>query len=432
MATKQHKGWISTLTGITVLFVASFNAQAFESMQMGDWDVAISGNVNAFLTTLDCDANNNGVVSSGLACGSLTGSNYDSSNVQTGLLPAWFGLNAKQESNGLTTEINIGFQPGIDSGDGKVGGIDRGLGLNSTNLRQVNIKFGSDWGTITLGRDLGLYGSDAILSDMTLLGVGTVSDLAAGGGNTTLGRIGVGYLYADWKAQIQYASPDWNGFSFNVAIVDPWGAFNLSGLSLDANSFSQDGDTYGFEGKAGYTWGGEDSTTSGKVWAGFISQALDSSDPSFSSQDATGFDVGGKVSFGGLELVGYFYSGEGIGTLGFLWDGLDESGATRDSDGFYVQGTYKFPGSGTKVGVSFGESNLDLGAGDIAAGGPCATVTDASCTLVETNESFVIGLYHPLTSSLNLVIEYAQTEATAHNGNSAEEGMLAIGAILFY
>ena len=127
-----------------------------------------------------------------------------------------------------------------------------------------------------------------------LLGTGTVSDLAVFGGNTTLGRIGVGYLYADWKAQIQYASPNWNGFSFNVAIVDPWGLFNLSGLSLDQNSFSQQADTYGFEGKAVYSWGGEGSTTTGKVWASFITQSLDSFDTSIASQDATGFDFGAR------------------------------------------------------------------------------------------------------------------------------------------
>ena len=97
-------------------------------------------------------------------------------------------------------------------------------------------------------------------------------------------------------------------------------------------------------------------------------------------------------------------------------------GATRNSDGFYVQGTYKFPGAGTKVGVSFGESNLDLATGEVAA----------TSTLVKTNESFVVGLYHPLTDSLNLVLEYTDTDATAHNGNSASEKTFAIGAILFY
>lgn len=425
MSSIHFKSWTSALAGVIVLLVASTNALAFESMKMGEWDVAISGNVNAFFTSIDCEPQVlGGVVSAGLACGS-NGSDYKSGNVQTGLLPAWLGLNAKQESHGLHTEINIGFQPGVDGGGGE---IDRGLALNSENLRQVNIKFGSDWGTITLGRDLGIFGSDAILSDMTLLGVGTVSDLAINGGNTTLGRIGVGYLYADWKAQIQYASPNFSGFSFNVAVVDPWGAFNLSGQSLSQSSFAQESDTYGFEGKAAYTWGGEGSTTSGKVWAGFISQSLDST--AFSNTDAKGFEVGGKVSFSGLELVGYYYEGDGIGTLGFLWDALDPTGVTRDSDGFYAQATYKFPGMGTKVGFSYGESNLDLGPGDRTTN--CVTVTSASCTLLDGNESFVVGVYHPLTESLNLVLEYTKTEASAHNGNEAKESTFAIGAILFY
>jgi hypothetical protein len=426
MLSKRLRKWHPALTGIIVLTMTSTGAYAFESMKMGNWDVDISGNINGFFTSIDCKPNVVGdVVSSGLACGSF-GADYRSGNVQTGLLPSWFGFHAKQEGMGLITEINIGFQPGIDGGSS---GLDTGLSLNSENLRQVNLKFGSDWGMITVGRDLGVFGSDAILADMTLLGVGTVSDLAVGGGNTTLGRIGVGYLYADWKAQIQYASPDFSGFTFNVALVDPWGLVDLadayggSASSTGAGDFDQKFDTYGFEGKAVYAWGGENSTTSGKVWAGFITQSLESDTPSIASQDATGFEVGGKVGFSGLELVGYYYSGDGIGTTAYLFDAMDPGGATRDSDGFYAQVTYKFPEVGTKLGVSFGESNLDLGPNDGLA---------ANSTLLKTNESFVIGVYHPLTKSLNLVLDYTKPEATAHNGNKAEENTFAFGAILFY
>ena len=100
---------------------------------------------------------------------------------------------------------------------------------------------------------------------------------------------------------------------------------------------------------------------------------------------------------------------------------MDLGGNTRDSDGGYVQATYAIPGPGTKLGVSYGESNLDLGPADLA-----------TSTLVETNESIIFGVYHPLTESLNLVLEYTNTEATAHNGNTAEENSIAIGAIIFY
>lgn len=416
-----QRAYATAFSALTAFPLLSPNAQAFESMQMGDWDVQITGNINGFLTTTECDAGA-GPVAGGLACGSI-GIDRDLGNIRTGLLPAFFSFNATQETENLTTEVMIGFQPGIDSGNqGVITGspLDGGLGLNSENLRQVFLQFGSDWGKIKIGRDLGLFGSDAILSDMTLFGVGTVSDLTSGGGNTSLGRIGVGYVYADWKGQIQYSSPSWGGFSFNVAVVDPWGLVNLSGLSLDAGSFAQQGDTYGFEGKVAYEWEGpEEGDLNGKAWASFFTQALDST--TLDNEDATGFDVGARVGLAGFEVVAYYYSGEGLGTTAFLFDAVDVSGNTRDSDGGYLQATYAFPGFGTKLGVSYGESNLDRG--------PADPVTSP---LLETNESLIFGIYHPLTESLNLVLEYTETEATAHNGNKAEETSIALGAIIFY
>jgi len=402
------------------LMLTSQGAGAFDMMEVGEWKVEFSGNVNGFLSDVSCESDPAGPVLSGLACGSLSGGDYDDNNVRTGLLPSWLGFHAERTEGEIKYGVTIGFQPGIDSGADLTGApIDGGLGLNSTNFRQVFLEFsGTDWGGIKIGRDLGLFGSDAILSDMTLSGVGTVSDLTQGGGNTSLGRIGVGYLYADWKGQVQYSSPNWGGFSFNVAVVDPWGLVNLSGVSLDAGSFSQEGSTYGLEGKVAYAWEGD---FSGKVWASFISQKLKSANPALNDEDALGFDVGAKVGFGGFELVGYYYTGEGIGSAGFLFDAVDAAGNTRDSDGMYAQATYKIPGPGTKIGVSWGESNLDRGSAD-----PVTT------SLFETNESIVFGIYHPLTSALQLVLEYTQTEASAHNANEAEEKAIAVGAILSY
>ena len=402
------------------LMLTSQAAGAFDMIEVGEWKVEFSGNVNGFLSDVKCESDPAGPVLAGLACGSLSGGDYDDNNVRTGLLPSWFGFHAERTEDNTKYGITIGFQPGIDSGADLTGApIDGGLGLNSSNFRQVFLEFsGENWGGIKIGRDLGLFGSDAILSDMTLSGVGSVSDLTRGGGNTSLGRIGVGYLYADWKGQVQYSSPKWGGFSFNLAVVDPWGLVNLSGESLDAGTFSQEGSTYGFEGKVVYAWEGD---FSGKVWASFISQALKTTDPLLDDEDALGFDVGAKVGFGGLELVGYYYTGEGIGSADFLFDAVDAAGNTRDSDGMYAQATYKLPGPGTKLGVSWGESNLDRGPAD-----PVTT------SLVESNESVVLGVYHPLTSALQLVLEYTKTEATAHNGNKAEESAIALGAILSF
>ncbi len=406
------------------LLLASQGASGFGMMEVGEWKVEFSGNVNGFVSDVKCEADSTPAggtqVLSGLACGSLTGTDYNDNNIRTGLLPSWFGFHAERTEENTKYGITIGYQPGIDTRKViNVVPIDAGLGLNASNFRQVFLEWsGTNWGGIKIGRDLGIFGSDAILSDMTLLGVGTVSDLTQGGGNTSLGRIGIGYLYADWKAQVQYSSPKWGGFSFNVALVDPWGLVDLSGVSADAGTYAQEGSTYGLEGKVAYTWEGN---VAGKVWASFINQPLDSSLPGVSDEDATGFDVGAKVSFGGFEVVGYYYDGEGIGSTTFLFDAVDQGNNARDSDGGYLQATYKLPGAGTKFGVSFGESKLDRGPAD-----PVTT------SLFETNESIVVGIYHPLTSALHLVAEYTQTTSTAHNGNEAEETAIAIGAILFY
>jgi hypothetical protein len=119
--------------------------------------------------------------------------------------------------------------------------------------------------------------------------------------------------------------------------------------------------------------------------------------------------------------VAYWYSGDGAGTTDFLFDAVDLGGDPRDSDGGYFQITYKVPSSGTKLGVSWGESNLDRGPND-----------PANTSLLETNESLIFGIYHPLTDALYLVGEYTDTESTAHNGNQADEKVFALGAILFY
>jgi len=204
-----------------------------------------------------------------------------------------------------------------------------------------------------------------------------------------------------------------------VALVDPWGLVDLSTESLNAATFNQEGSTYGLEGKGAFSFG-DPKELNGKIWVSAIRQKLKSAG-GFASEDAIGYDVGAKVGVAGFEGVAYYYKGEGIGTTGFLFDAVDESGKARDSDGFYVQATFKIPGPGTKLGLSYGESNLDRGPADLP-----------TSVLVSKNESFVVGVYHPLTSFLNLVAEYTKTKATAHNGAEAKETAIALGAILFY
>ena len=446
---------------VTTLALVTYSPTAFSAfeglsmMRMGEWEVDFSGNVNAFYTFVDCDGAGDGSpIIGGLACGSADGRDFDVNDVRTGLLPSWLNFYAVTETdNGWKTAVHLSFQPGVDGGNQVAnGGIDGALGLNTSNFRQVFVTLGGDnFGTLKIGRDIGVFGSDAILNDMTLYGVGTVGG-TTGGGNTSLGRIGVGYLYADWKAQVQYKSPDYEGFSFTVAIVDPWAVSFSPGALPQGMAVGQERDRRGFESKINYDfqWGDFDFY----LWAGGVYQSLKSDGPgglsSFVARSVIGVDWGGKVSLDSFTLTGYAYSGNGIGTTAFLRDGIGLSvdGVTpapgkRNSNGFYVQGTFVLPDTGTKLGLSYGKSNLDLttdeanlmrGSGALATAlGPAARgVGVALGNLVKSNRSLVAGVYHPLGEALNLVAEYTNTEAEAHAGHRAEEDVFALGAIMLF
>ena len=233
------------VAGALVAFSSVANAGI--TIPAGDWTVDIGGNVNAYYnhTSGSAVANSKNVVN-------------------TGLLPSALGIGAKTRQNDLDVAFQFTFFTGIDSttpGTAPAGyGNNAALGLNSLNIRQAFMTIGdASWGQIKLGRDLGVFESDAILSDMTLLGVGSG---AAGTGNTTLGRIGFGYQYADWKSQIQYSTPNFNGFQVTVALDTPW-------QNGDAG-FVNDNKDMGFEGKATYDFAANDVT--GRVWVGGISQ----------------------------------------------------------------------------------------------------------------------------------------------------------------
>ncbi|MFJ5446842.1 porin [Methylobacillus methanolivorans] len=378
--------------------VLAFGASAANAgiiIPAGDWTIDIGGNVNAYYTNTRYS-------------GGLFANNATSNQVQTGLLPSALGIGGKTRQNDLDIAFQFTFFTGTNSSDG-VRQSDAG-DYNSINIRQSYLTFGdASWGTIKAGRDLGLFGSDAILSDMTLLGVGVG---AGNPGNSTLGRIGSGYVYADWIGQIQYASPNWNGFSFAVAARE--GLRNTAALTAD------DKTDLGYDGKVSYEWTGD---VAGKVWAGFISQKHNSA-AAGGEYRSRGYEVGGKLNVADFGLVGYYYDGKGLdGQTGGQLGGLQFRSPTKTDDkGGYVQATYKLPGVGTKLGVSYGISKSDDG---IYAG----NAADFE------NKSWIVGAYHPLTKSLNLVAEYAHQKIEVDQAAANTDGKaktISLGAILFF
>jgi len=398
----------------------SATANAGIIIPAGDWTVDIGGNVNTFYTNTrySGEAYNNPAV----------GDVRTKNQVSTGLLPSALGIGAKTRQNDLDVAFQFTFFTGANSesgfgttgasplGNAAVGGSSqsRAGDGNSINIRQAYMTFGDkSWGTIKLGRDLGVFGSDAILSDMTLLGVGVG---AGGPGNSTLGRIGSGYVYADWMGQIQYSSPNFSGFQFTVAAREPM-RNQLAGLNNTEKS------ELGFDGKVTYDFAAND--ISGRVWASAISQKHDRQAGGFTDYTSHGLDIGAKLAVSDLGLVGYYYDGRGLDTqsgqqLGGLQFGLLGSGKTKDKGG-YVQATYKIP-TGTKLGVSYGNSQSD----DAGVGR----------NIDFENKSWIVGAYHPLTKHLNLVAEYTrqdvETKVTGAGNMDGEAKTVSLGAILFF
>jgi len=389
-------------------------ANAGITWDAGEWTVDMNGNVNAFATYADNKKSNN-AISGGLA--NAQGANDDSEvAIQTGLLPSWLGFTATTRQNDIDTSVTISLQPGA--------GNTRALGGgNSTNAetenRQAFLTFGDkSWGSVKVGKDLGIFGSTAILNDMTLLGVGANGAGTNGGGTTTtLGGIGTGYLYADWIGQIAYTTPNMNGFQATLGITQPWNTFNLSAASATSTGTT---DNFGYQGQASFSWTGD---FAGKAWAGFFAQEVTGVTAANNSEDVTAFEVGVSATVMNIGLVAYGYSGDGVGTTGLLMDGFDANGSKRDSDGGYVQATYVIP-TGTKLGVSYGISKLDDNA------------VDAGADLVKENDRITVGAYHPLTKHLNLVAEYSRVESetysTAAGAGDLETDIFSVGAILFF
>ena len=379
-------------------------ANAGITWDAGEWTVDMNGNVNAF--AIINDSSDTEMAVGGLA--NIKSNDDTAASINTGLLPSWLGFTATTRQNDIDTSVTISFQPGASV----TGGLGGGGGEEH---RQAFLTFGDkSWGSVKVGKDLGIFGSTAILNDMTLLGVGSQGIVgSAGGTTTTLGRIGTGYIYADWNGQIAYTTPNMNGLSLTLGVMQPWNSTASSAIS-DTSTGSTD--TFGFQGQGSYSWTGD---FAGKVWAGFFQQEVTGLTGD-SSTDATAFEVGVSATVANINLVAYGYSGEGVGTTALLRDGFDATGAKRDSDGGYVQATYVIP-TGTKLGVSYGVSKLD----DNAA--------DAGDSLVKENTMLTIGAYHPLTKHLNLVAEYSNVEAEAHDTVSdAESNIFSVGAILFF
>jgi len=393
-----------------VLALSATVANAGIIIPAGDWTVDISGNVNSYSnwTRFTGTSGIKGAIADANATGTRS-----ANTMSTGLLPNFLSVAGSTRQNDLDVTFLISINPGSFSTNAASGG-------SLEEHRQAFLTFGDkSWGTVKIGKDLGIYASDAILNDMTLLGVGSgAGTRSSSGSTTTLGRIGTGFQYADWKTQIAYTTPNFSGFQATVGLTQAWNLKTSDATLSMAGDTSRGGASSAYEGKASYSFAANDVT--GKVWVSGLAQKVNVG--ANGEKDAWSADIGANVNVAGIGLTGYYYAGEGTGTTFMFQDGYQTAangGKKRDVDGGYVQATYVLP-TKTKVGVSWGESNVDkVGAESVG-------------NLIKTNEMWTVGVYHPLTKHLNLVAEYNDVKSENQTGAEGKTKSGSLGAILFF
>ena len=404
-----------------------------------DWTFSVNGNINVNYIYSHCQSSTTAEpVAGGLACEG-TPSSTNVSNVANGLLPAAIVFGIKTTQNGFDIAGHFGLYPGIATNDGGSPNLQQGspagtnvaLGTTGLDVRQVYVTVGNnDIGTFTLGRNFGLFGFDAIINDITIRGVGG-GGAASGSApaNTTLGSIGLGYIYVDTLGQINYTTPTFSGFNLTLGIFDPLNALTTpsttvqtaAGPSVVADTNAPKG-APGFHGKATYTLNISDGVklyVSGTA----IAQRQDFTTAVATAVSYTGWGTDGfvKLDIHSFEFAGSYYHASGLGTTAFFDNSSDSTGKPRESDGYLVQGTYTT--GPVKFGLNYGVSKLNVTNTEDAIANP---------NLVGRNSKVTFGVYYSLTKSLTLESEVTNVQSTAHDGDQNKSTNANIGAFFAF
>ncbi|RJF95247.1 porin [Noviherbaspirillum saxi] len=357
-------------------------AQAVD-LQAGEWTVSVGGIANAYYTAVDCSGTQ--VPGLGLANRALgCGGDDRRTTIGNGLLPNALitSVKSRQGEYDVAGTIGIMAHTATDSAIAANSGVD---------VRQAFLSFGnSGMGTIKLGRDYGIFGSNAILSDMTLLGAGAPVQ-ATQRGRVTLGHIGAGYTYLGNYGQIAYSTPKMGGMTIDAAVVSPVG--NGGGFNAKSQPQVQAQLSYGVD-----AW---------KTWVGAKTQKFYSSTTASDFQ-MTGFEVGASYNKGALGLLANVQTGKSLGILS------DADQGDIRSTNYLLQATYKTSDK-LKLGVGYGMSR-----------------NREDTTGLRSNSNLTLGSYYALTKSVTLVGELGQTRSKAVTGGEARMNGVSLGGILFF
>lgn len=385
--------YVACALAATAAMTAIVQPAGAVDLKAGDWTVSVGGIVNAYYTPVSCSGDTVG----GLALGGRAlgcGGEDHRTTIGNGLLP-----------NGLVTSV-ASTQGGFDV-SAKIGiyaatATDSAISQNSTvDVRQAYFTFGrAGLGTFKLGRDYGIFGSNAILGDMTLVGAGAPVQ-ATQRGRVTLGHIGAGYTYLGNYGLIAYSTPgNASGIGLDVGLMNP-----VSDTPVLAGARYGTGSSPQFQAQLRFEQGGF------KAWLGAKTQRFESQTAGMPDLNMHGYEVGASLQAGPFGLLANAQTGKALGILSDA-----DQGDTR-SRNYLVQATFKTTDA-LKLGLNYGRSaNDDFTAG---TGG------------LKSNANLTAGAYYALNSVVTLVAEVGQTRSKGFNGGTARMNGGSVGGIIFF
>lgn len=389
------KTTLASLVGAAALATAgAANATIVVGGDNG-YEFSVDGNINQFFVYTDDN----------------TSGGDQTSEVRNGLLPTFFGFNVSApEINGLKIGARVSISPSTNAFS-----YTNGAGGSAMEQREAFATIEGSFGQILAGKALGLYGSHNILTEQTLYGVGYGT---GGNGTTTLGGIGFGYDYADWRSQIRWTSPDMNGFKVALAVVDPQGpAINLgpgpTGPISGLTGGNADSEDLRWEGDLSYA--GAFDNGSYMMWLSGATQKQDNL-----AEDMRAWTVGGTLAIAGFEFMGQYSDSENAYAATAASGSVDSTGAIVTTaaspstkveyDQFIVQAGYRFAGT-TLVSANYTElQDKSSGVGSD-----------------DTAERITAGIYHDVNANLKLVAEYTNIE---NDADTIDQDIFAIGGFV--
>ena len=378
---------------LTAIAAASIQSAQAVDIKAGDWTVNVGGIVNAYYTAVSCS----GAAVGGLALGAEgigCGGQEDRTTIGNGLLPNALITSASSKQGGFDVKAHIGIYNSTAT--------DSAIGQNSVvDVRQAYFTFGSaDMGTVKLGRDYGIFGHNAITSDMTLLGAGAPVQVTQRG-RVTLGHIGAGYTYLGNYGQMTYTTPtSASGVGVEVGLMSPVADTPIvagSAYASDSSPQVQVQLTYAADGFKG--------------WIGAKSQKFNAIASSGRDLTMRGLEAGASYAAGPVGVLVNVQGGKGLGILS------DADQGDTKSKNYLVQGTFKTADK-VKLGVSYGVSENDDNT--VGTGG------------LKSNANLTAGVYYTLNSAITLVAELGQTRSKGFNGRSARMNGGSVGGIIFF